>query len=525
MKKTLSLFSIRDLIKASLITISVLFVSASVAVADNANLIMATKIDGVMTLDPAQINEIMGAEYIGNVYRTLVSTDDSEELKIQPEIAESWQIVKHPAGGTSIIFKLKKHLRFASNNQVTSSDVVFSIHRALQLNQAAAALLAHINLKTENVTAINNYTVRIDTDYQYSPTFILNVLASPSVAIVDKKLVLQNEVDNDLGSGWLKKHSAGSGAFVLEDWQANQYMKLAKNKYYEYKDAVKLDSVVIKHIPESATQKLMISKGDIDIARDVVDLEQLPVKTHMQHTAKAEVSYLALNLQHPALAQEKVRTAMKYLIDYQEIEASIMKYRAVAHQSFIPKRFLGFNGSEPFAFNLTKAKKLLAEAGYPNGFEIELDAENIELAQAIQAYFSAAKIRVKILPGDSKQVITKYRKSQHQIALVKWASDYLDPHYNASNFISSDPSQKMNLAWRNNWKSQELTDKIDQASKAKDNFTRVKLYGELQDEFFKTAPFIVLFQSNSVSIVRDNVSGFKLGMLPSQNKYEFIKKA
>jgi len=485
-------------------------------------IVMAAKIDDLITLDPAQIYELFSGEYTGNVYQTLVRNDESgTEFSIKPELAESWTVSDD---GKIYVFKLKRHLRFSSGNPVTAHDVEYSFKRALLMNKAPAVMFFDIGLTPESVKAINDHTFQMTTSHAFSPSFVLNVLSSPLGAIVDKKTVMQHEVAGDFGAAWLNHHSAGSGAFVLDEWKPNEHLKLSRNLYYEHK--ITFDNLIIKHIPESSTQKLMLIRGDVDIARNIVDLDEIPKNTYISKRPRSPLIYLGLNLENPILAHPKVRQAFKYLIDYHAIESSIMKHLGKVHQSFIPEKFLGCDNKEPFSLNLTKAKKLLEEAGFKDGFTVNLDAENIELAQAIQGYFALAKIKVKIIPGDSKQVLTKYRKRAHDMVLAVWAPDYIDPHGTAYTF-ASNPVNAPNLgvAWRNSWNIDSLTQKTEQASRERDTFRRIKLYNEIQEEFYETAPFVMLFQTVSVSVINNNVSGFILGIAPFNTKYEKIVKA
>ena len=135
------------------------------------------------------------------------------------------------------------------------------------------------------------------------------------------------------------------------------------------------------------------------------------------------------------------------------------------HQAFWPSGFFASLTDTPYKLDVAKAKDLLAEAGYPDGFEVELDASNsspwTDIAQAIQATMGEAGIKVSIVPGEQKQVITKYRARNHQIVLLYWSPDYMDPHSNADSFArnpdNSDDAKSKPLAWRNAWEIPELT--------------------------------------------------------------------
>jgi peptide/nickel transport system substrate-binding protein len=173
----------------------------------------------------------------------------------------------------------------------------------------------------------------------------------------------------------------------------------------------------------------------------------------------------------------------------------------------------------PYHLDVAKAKQLLAEAGYPDGFEVEMDAASTspwaEMAQAIQATMGEAGIKVKIVPGEQKQVITKYRARNHQIVLLYWSPDYMDPHSNADTFArnpdNSDDAQSKPLAWRNSWEIPELTKEADAAVRELDAAKREAMYLDLQRKVQADSPFIIMFQNTEQVARRANVKGFVSG--------------
>ena len=117
------------------------------------------------------------------------------------------------------------------------------------------------------------------------------------------------------------------------------------------------------------------------------------------------------------------------------------------------------------------AKQLLAEAGYPNGFNITMDVTNTfpwpEIAQAMQATFAQAGVKAELIPGDFRATLTKYRARNHDIYLGRWGADFLDPHSNADAFAknvnNADDAPAKPLAWRNAWKNDELSEMTNAA--------------------------------------------------------------
>ena len=189
------------------------------------------------------------------------------------------------------------------------------------------------------------------------------------------------------------------------------------------------------------------------------------------------------------------------------------------HQNFLPLGLLGASKENPYKLGVDKAKALLAKAGVPNGFKVTIDMRTTQPVQGIvEAFQQTAKragIDVEIIPGDGKQTLTKYRARTHDMYIGQWGADYWDPHSNADTFTrnpdNGDDAKAKPLAWRNAWAIPELTKKSDAAVLERDADKRKVMYEELQADFRKTSPFVMLYQQTEVAAMRSNVDGLKLG--------------
>jgi peptide/nickel transport system substrate-binding protein len=214
-----------------------------------------------------------------------------------------------------------------------------------------------------------------------------------------------------------------------------------------------------------------------------------------------------------------VREAFKWLVDYDAIGKTIIKNIGVVHQNFLPIGLLGASKDKPYKLDVAKAKNLLAKAGYPNGFKVTVDMRNVQpvqgLTEAYQQTLKQAGIEMEILPGDGKQTLTKYRARTHDIYVGSWGADYWDPHTNADTFArnpdNSDDAKSKPLAWRNSWDIPALTKMADAAALERDGARRAKMYADIQAEFRKTSPFVMLYQQTEVAALRANVDGLRLG--------------
>src|SRR5439155_15056902 len=228
----------------------------------------------------------------------------------------------------------------------------------------------------------------------------------------------------------------------------------------------------------------------------------------------------------------EVREALKWLVDYDAIEKNILRGSYVVHQAFLPKGFLGALEDKPFKFDLEKAKALLAKAGLPNGFSVTMDVRNVspftDVAQAVQASWAKAGIKLELIPGDGKQVLTKYRARNHDVMINEWGPDYQDPHSNAETFAmnvdNTDATKSKTLAWRNSWDIPDMTKQTAAAVKERDAKKREVLYQQIQREHQKTSPFIILFQEIEVAAHPKGVDGFVIGPSFENNLYAGIRK-
>ncbi|WP_312797012.1 ABC transporter substrate-binding protein [Tianweitania sp.] len=496
-------------------------------------LVLAWAIDDTITLDPAESFELSPAEFLGNGYDMLVRLDINDTTKVTGGVAESWSVSED---GLTYTFKLKPGIKFASGNPLTAEDVAWSFERAVKLDKSPAFILTQFGLTGDNVTekakAVDEGTFVLTVDKSYAPSFVLNCLTATVGAVVDKKLVSEhaeavtvsadNKYDTDFGYAWLKTNYAGSGPFKIRDWRANEILVMERNdNYYGNKPA--LNRVIYRHVKESATQRLMLETGDVDVARnlDPGDLEAVSKNADLTTTdaAKGTVYYISLNQKNEKLAKPEVREAFKYLVDYDAIGSTLIKGIGEIRQTYQAKGVLGALDASPYKLDVAKAKELLEKAGLKDGFSVTFDVRNNQpvtgIAEAFQQTAAQAGIKVEIIPGDGKQTLTKYRARNHDLYIGQWGMDYWDPNSNAEAFTSNpdnaDEASVKTLAWRNAWDIPELTKESKAALLERDDQKRAEGYKKLQQEALDTSPFVMIFQQIEVAGMRNNVKNYKLG--------------
>ncbi|MEZ5716178.1 MAG: ABC transporter substrate-binding protein, partial [Paracoccaceae bacterium] len=334
-------------------------------------LVIANRIDDITTLDPAESFEFAGSDVSRNVYGKLVNFVPSDlDAGYVPDLAESWDVSED---GMTITFHMRPGVKFHSGNPLTAKDAEYSLRRAVILNKTPAFILTQFGFTADNVAetikATDDMTLQITTDKRYATSFVLNCLTATIGGIVDSKLVMEHEADGDMGNAWLKTNSAGSGAYSVQSWKPNESVTLVSNPDF-YLGAPAMQRVIVRHVQESASQRLLLERGDIDVARNLnpEDVKGITGKDGIEVDSelRGRLMYISLNGKHPILSKPEVKTAINYLIDYEGMQNSFLSGQYTIHQNFLPKTFLGSIDDAPYSLNVEKAKELLASAGVEN---------------------------------------------------------------------------------------------------------------------------------------------------------------
>ena len=499
--------------------------------------VMARRIDDIVSLDPQHSFEYMGNEIGGNVYQRLVTTRNEAPSKLVGDLAESWEA---SADAKTFTFRLNANAKFASGAAVTAEDAAFSLQRAVILNKSPAFIINQFGFTKDNVRelikAADARTLVITLEKPTSPSFLYYCLSANVGSVVEKAQAMKNEKDSDLGNAWLSQNSAGSGPFMVRQWRASETVMLDANPNYSG-EKPKIRRMVVRHIPDPSAQLLQLQRGDVDIARDLGPDQIKAMVGNAGFTItpakKASLMYIALNQNVPALARPEVRQAIKWAIDYAGIQQNIVSTTYDVHQAFLPANFPSALDDKPFQRDVARARALLAQAGVADGLELSLDhasgAPIADIAQAIQANLGAIGIKVTLVAGEMRQVITKTRARQHQMAIVRWGADYFDPHTNAEAFSmnddNSDNARNRTLAWRSSWMIPELTQRVRANVLETDTEKRAAEYLELQRIHQQTSPFVIMLQEIEVAVARANVTGLDLGPMSDRTSYVRIVKS
>ncbi len=437
--------------------------------------------------------------------------------KIRGELAESYTV---SPDGLKLTFKLKKDAKFHDGTPVTADDVKWSLDRHVSSKSLAASQLATGSLtKPEQFKAIDPLTFEVT--LEKPDRFALPNLAVVYAIIINSKLAKSKATPEDpWAQAWLKENTAGSGAYTLETFKPGEQVSLKRNE--DWKGAIDgkpapFKRVIMQTVPEAATRASLIEKGDADLsidlsANDVLSLEgkgKLKVVSTPQFNA---FTLIAFNTQMAPFDKVKVRQAIAAALPYDDLfKASIFQRGAPLHNgkwTGEPPTSL-FPQPMPFAQDLAKAKALLTDAGFPNGFEttfsFNVGSATISEPMAALVKESLAKIGIKVevqkLPDAQISTMVSEKKlpflTENSIAWLPSTDYFFRVFFNG-------PSRWNYSSWANA--------EIDALTKKSQFETDPKAY-EVQAKRMvalaaEEVPLILLWQPNQDAVMAPSIEGY-----------------
>jgi len=482
-------------------------------------LIVGMNMNNLLTLDPAAMtgNEVVGI--VVNLYDGLVELNPKQLTDVRPALAERWSISPDK---TTLTFTLRDNVTFHSGNPLTSDDAVWSMRRVLHLNLAQASVWKSYGFTRDNVdqmiTAPDARTVVITLPKPNDPQLVIYSLAAlGSMVVLDRKTVQQHEVNGDWGNRWLTTHEAGSGPFRLDLWQAKDVLRMSRAAGY-WRGEAKMSRVVFRHLQESQTLRLMMQKGDLDIASNM----SIPDVRALRHdpdlaidtVRRGTIYYLAMSMKDPHFNDRRVREAVRYLVDYQGINKSLMTGYGELHQRPIQAGMPATLPDPGYRLDVPRARALLAEAGYPDGFDTTLrvlaDQPFLNIAIAIQSTLLQAGIRARIITGTGNQIYGAMRDRQFNLLVGRGGSG-VEPHPHSSlrslvyNPNNADSARLTNFqGWRTGFYDAQLNSMIDRALVERDSTRQQQAYFAIQQRYDQLVPALMPLSQMLDSVVINN---------------------
>ena len=376
----------------------------------------AVKVD---TLDPEanSVNESIWLDQ--NLYSRLLQPNDTG-TGLLPDLAQSWTIAPD---GMTYTFHLRTDAKFSNGSPVTASDVVYSIDRARAFAGGWGFLLTAV----KSITASDAHTVVITLSEPHAP--LLADLAMYAYSVVPESLVKAQ------GSGFFQ-HPVGSGPFMVTSYSPDSEVDLSANPYF-YGTKPQIKKVRVLIVPDDNARVLMLESKKADVIENppgnlVSQIDKTPGLS-VQLFPSTRVDFIQLDEHFKPFKSELVRQAINYAIDRNAIVKLAYQGHAVAGASFMPYKMQYYDSSiTPYPYNPQKARQLLAQAGYPHGFNAFLitvsgDVAGQAEAIVVKSELAAVGINISI---QSYELLTAYNKEDgghSEFGERYWTNDIVDP--------------------------------------------------------------------------------------------------
>jgi peptide/nickel transport system substrate-binding protein len=323
---------------------------------------------------------VPGYEVSWNCYDRLISHEMKtgengspyyDRDKFKPELAEDMNV-----GDMSATFKLKKDATFHDGTPVTAKDVKWSLDRAVSVGGFPTFQMKAGSLeKPEQFVAVDDHTVRVD--FLRKDRLTIPDLAVIVPCVMNSELVKKNATEKDpWGLEYTKQNTAGSGAYRVAKWTAGTEVIYERNENWKGGPLPKVKRVIWRMVPSSGNRRALLERGDADISydlpnKDFAELKNVGKLSIISTPYSNGIQYIGMNVKNPPFDNLKVRQAVAYAIPYQKIMDAVLFGLAKPTYGAPPDAATQVAWPQPDKYftDIAKAKQLLAEAGYPNGFE------------------------------------------------------------------------------------------------------------------------------------------------------------
>ncbi len=480
-----------------------------------------------ITLDPARIEDGESAKVCDMLYDTLVQYKGST-TDLEPALAESWE---RSADRLTWTFHLRQGILFHDGTPLNAEAVIFSFTRPFTLFR---------NIQEEfidQIIALDPFTVQIQLKTPYAP--FISTLAGTSFSIVSPTAAAN--FGDDFGN-----NPVGTGPFKFVQWDRNDKIVLTSNEtHWAGKPA--LDRLIFRSIPDNAVRLVELQKGNLHAMEfpnpDEIPLIQGDPSLGLLMQPSLNIGYLAMNMEKPPFDDLKVRLAINHGINKTEIVQHLYQGLGIPAKNPIPPTLWGYDNSiEDYTYDPELAKQLLAESGYPDGFETTLWAlpvprpyipDGRSLAAAIQSDLQNIGIEAEIVTYDWATYLEKTANGEHDMAMLGWIADTADPD-NFFYLLSIPAAEKpaYNISFYRNDELQDILERarmitdqgiqefernlglrgIDRvgAKLRTDRDVRIALYQQAQAIVHRDAPWVALAHAQRILVIDSSVKNLRL---------------
>ena len=468
-------------------------------------------------LDPVLNDANVDIWILSNLYDTLLlPTDDGKG--VQPGLATAYAVAPD---GKSVTLTLRENAKFSDGSPITAEDVKWSLDRARDPKEGIW------NFIDESIGSI---------DIKDPQTIVLN-LKHPDPTIIPGLSVFNNGIMSkklfeaapgatpDDKAKAFAEHPVGSGPFAFQSWSRGQTMKLVKNPYYwrqgaDGKPLPYLDGITFEILPDDATRILKVQSGELDAAEFIpfsrVEELKADPKLDMELFPSTKVTYGTFNVREKLkdgsanpLSNEKVRNALNYAADKDAIIAIVTHGVGTPQSSYFSAATPYHTGTgAEFPVDLDKAKALLKEAGFADGFPLTClvlagNVDQIGNATALQQMWSQIGVKLSIEQVDNATITARYRAGDFSMRLGYWTDDIADPSEITSYFGYYPNIQSLHSGW----KSDAFDTLFDASQQEIDPKKRADQYAKMQ-EIYRNGPTLPLYESPYPVVLKKSVKGF-----------------
>jgi peptide/nickel transport system substrate-binding protein len=466
-----------------------------------------------VNLDPAQVTDLNSNRVGRRVVETLV-TFPEESTQIVPGLAESWTVSKD---GLQYTFKLRKGVRFHDGTPLDAEAVKFSIERQFNPEHPAAKLGKYpfANYFFGNVKAVEVVDpLTVQFVLKEPRASFLAVLTAGAASVVSPAAVRKAGVD-------YPSSPVGTGPFKFASWDRGQKVVLEKNPAY-WRGAVKIDRVIYRPIVEDQARLTELLTGAVDLIvgtpPDYVAQLESSGKATLLKQVGAHVWYLGINNQKKPFDDKRVRQALNYAVNKDAIVRDVLKGTGTLSAGpVLPKTWGADAALKAYPYDPERAKKLLAEAGYPSGFTTTLWVPEsgsgmqspVAMSTVIQSNLKAVGVNVTLQTMEWGAYLAKLRTKEQDLFALSWMAGNEDPDMvmypllHSSQWTPNGPNRAL-------YKNEKFDELLHQARLSTDQGKRADLYRQAQRILLDDAPWIFVDHEIQTAAHARRVQGFKL---------------
>jgi peptide/nickel transport system substrate-binding protein len=465
------------------------------------------------SLDPITTTEGEAFIVTMNIFETLLVYGE-QDTTVHPGLAEKWEI---SPDGLTYTFHLRQGVKFQDGTDFNADAVVFNFDRWMNGDSDKFPYYTMFGgyKKDEGnvikeVKAVNQNTVQFVLKRPQAP-FLKN-LAMSAFGIASPAAVKKY-------GDKFREHPVGTGPFKFVEWKQNDRITLEKNSDYWKNGLPKLNKVIFRVIPENTARLNALANGEVDLIDGLNNSDEASVKSNnnlqLIKRPSMNVGFLGFTVNRKPFDNKLVRQALNMAIDKKSIIESFYGGQAIPAKNPIPPSIEGYNDEvKEYPFDLEKAKKLLAEAGYPNGFKMDLWAmpvarpympEAQKIAEVIQENFSKIGVKANIRSVDWATYLQKAVKGEFDAFLLGGTGDNGDADNLLYTMLDKDSIGANNYF---HYSNDKLHDILIKAQTENDQAKRNELYKEAQIIIHEDAPMVPLVHSTPLLAAVKNLSGY-----------------